>query len=129
MYPLHQNETGSFQELAHASEVEFGQLSMLTVKPGCSRGGHYHTHKKEWFCCMHGECYLVTTSTNNEQQRGIALSEASRKFVLVEPYEVHTIMNTHNHECELLIICSEEFDPDNPDTITHAAEKKLVEVT
>ena len=117
-YSLHQNDTGSFQELAHASDgIEFAQLSLLTIAPRCERGGHYHTRKIEWFCCTHGKCYMVTTDIRTGQRRSIVLSGTYREFVLVYPYEVHTVLNPHDQECELLIICNEEYDPENPDTI------------
>ena len=116
-YPLHQNDTGSFQELAHASDVELGQLSLLTITPRRTRGGHYHTRKKEWFCCLHGRCYIVATDVRTGQQRSITLKDDNREFVIVNPYEEHTVLNPHDQECELLIICNEEYDPDDTDTI------------
>ena len=117
MYPLHKNETGSFQELAHASDVEFGQLSLLTVAPRCTRGGHYHTRKMEWFCCIHGRCYIACTDVRTGRQRSITLEESNREFLIVNPYESHIALNPHDQECELLVICNEEYDPENPDTI------------
>jgi UDP-2-acetamido-2,6-beta-L-arabino-hexul-4-ose reductase len=118
MYPLNKNDTGSFQELAHKSDgIEFGQLSLLTVAPRCSRGGHYHTRKKEWFCCLHGSCYIACTDTRAGKQRIIVLNEKSREFVPIAPYENHSVLNPSNKECELLVICNEEYDPENPDTI------------
>lgn len=124
MYPLHTSDTGSFQELAHKSNVEFGQLSLLTIAPRHSRGGHYHTHKKEWFCCLHGECVLILANINGEQTAGILLSGSSKEFLPVRPYEVHTVLNIGDRECELLVICSEEYDPTNPDTITRKEGNK-----
>jgi len=126
MYPLHQNDTGSFQELAHASDVEFGQLSLLTIAPRCTRGGHYHTRKREWFCCLHGECVLVLKHTDGAQIAGIHLSSTRKEFVIVNPYDVHVVLNPHDQECELLIISSEEYDPDNPDTIKYEAKGELI---
>jgi len=126
MYPLHQNETGSFQELAHASDVQFGQLSLLTIAPRCTRGGHYHTHKKEWFCCTHGRCYIVCTNVKTGEQRDIALNDGNREFAIVNPYESHVALNPHDQECELLVICNEEYDPDNPDTIKYEAKGEPV---
>jgi len=118
-YPLHQNDTGSFQELVHASDMEFGQLSLLTIAPLCTRGRHYHTHKKEWFCCLHGRCYLAITEVRTGQQRSIMLDDNNREFVIVNPYEAHTVWNFGARECELLIISSEEYDPENSDTIKY----------
>ena len=119
MYPLHQDDTGSFQELAHKSGIEFGQLSLLTVAPRRTKGGHYHTHKKEWFCCIHGRCYIAVINIKTGKPRSITLDENSKKFVLVNPYESHVVLNPSDIECELLVICNEEYDPDNPDTVKY----------
>ena len=123
MYPLHQNDTGSFQELAHASDVEFGQLSLLTVAPRRTRGGHYHTHKSEWFCCIHGKCYIVLQSPEGKQLVSLFLDDNKRQFFKVLPGEVHTVLNPHDQECELLVISSEEYDLENPDTIKYEAKQ------
>ena len=120
-YPLHTNDTGSFQELAHATDIKFGQLSLLTVAPRRTRGGHYHTHKREWFCCLRGKCYIVCTDTRTEKQRSITLEDSNREFQIVSPYESHIVLNPHDKECELLVISNEEYDPENPDTIRYGA--------
>ena len=118
-YPLHQDDTGSFQELAHKSGIEFGQLSLLTVAPRRTKGGHYHTRKKEWFCCIHGRCYIAAVNVKTGKPRSITLDENSKKFVMVNPYESHVVLNPSDIECELLVICNEEYDPDNPDTVKY----------
>jgi len=123
MYLLHKSDTGSFQELAHATDVEFGQLSLLTIAPRCERGGHYHTRKKEWFCCLHGKCYIVATDVRTGQQRSIVLDDAGREFVIVNPYEAHIVLNPSGVECELLVICNEEYDLGNPDTIKYKGKE------
>ena len=117
-YPLHKNDTGSFQELAHASDVEFGQLSLLTIAPKCQRGGHYHTRKREWFCCIRGRCCLFSTDLRTGKHHGIVLLGEDKEFVAVEPYHFHSVVNIGDGECELLIIASEEYDEDDPDTST-----------
>lgn len=117
MYPLHKSDTGLFQELAHKSDVEFGQLSLLVVAPRCQRGGHYHTHKTEWFCCLHGRCYIVLRSPDGTPLGRLSLNDDRRQLIRILPGEVHTILNPNDQECELLVICDEEYDPENPDTI------------
>lgn len=118
MYPLNIDERGSFQELAHLGDVEFGQLSILQINPQCKRGGHYHTHKKEWFCCIHGECDMVVQGALDDSFQQISLSDSKKEFVSVGVYKVHTVVNTSLSEvCKVLIIASEEYDPNDPDTI------------
>jgi UDP-2-acetamido-2,6-beta-L-arabino-hexul-4-ose reductase len=120
MYQLHNNETGSFQELAHATDVKFGQLSILKINPGSARGGHYHSRKEEWFCCIHGKCEMKLNNVKDGSSRIIILEETNKEFVMIKPYESHILTNPSNsEECEVLIIISEVYDPVNPDTIRY----------
>ncbi|MHB8102958.1 MAG: polysaccharide biosynthesis C-terminal domain-containing protein [Methanosarcina sp.] len=117
MYPVHKNETGSFQELARTNDVKFGQLSHLVISPSCWRGNHYHTRKEEWFCCLGGKCELKLINVNTKVSRSIVLDDSNREFVKVDPFENHIITNTDSEkDCELLIIISEEYDEEDPDT-------------
>jgi len=114
MYPVHESPTGAFQELARKKDITFGQLSYLVIKPNCSRGNHYHKRKEEWFCCLHGKCELILTDARNNESRNMILD---REFVKINPFENHVLRNLSEEEaCEVLIIISEEFDPNNPDT-------------
>jgi len=117
MNPTHKNETGSFQELAKADEVQFGQLSILTIQPKCTRGNHYHMIKEEWFCCIHGSCELEIKNIKDGSEKKMILDEEHREFVKVNPYENHIINNiSDSHICELLIIVSKPYDEKKPDT-------------
>jgi len=116
MFPVHENESGSYQELAHKSDVVFGQLSILNIKPGFTRGGHYHTRKKEWFCCIHGSCVIKMINIKTGETMDVKLTGEKRQFIKIEPWVNHHIKNTGKDDCELLIIISEEYDKDNPDT-------------
>ncbi len=117
MYPLHKNETGSFQELAHSSDIKFGQLSILKISPGYARGGHYHTHKEEWFCCIHGKCELKLNNIKDGSSKSVIMDDVNREFILVKPYENHIVKNLSTQsECELIIIISEQYNPKEPDT-------------
>lgn len=118
MYPIHKNETGLFQELARKDDVKFGQLSYLVIKPKCSRGNHYHKRKEEWFCCLHGKCELLLMDINRKSKlREIILDSSSREFIKVNPFENHILTNLDDtNDCEILIIISEEYNENDPDT-------------
>jgi UDP-2-acetamido-2,6-beta-L-arabino-hexul-4-ose reductase len=124
MYPLHENESGSFQELAHAPDLTFGQLSVLLIHPTCSRGGHYHTRKEEWFCCIHGKCEMMMRNVKDGTLRKVILEDKRREFIKVLPFESHTVTNfSDNQNCELLIIISEEYNLNDPDTFKYEENK------
>jgi dTDP-4-dehydrorhamnose 3,5-epimerase-like enzyme len=122
MFPFHSNESGSFQELAHSDDVQFGQLSILKVNPKCKRGGHYHTYKKEWFCCIRGECKMSMVNVTDGEERFEKLDGSRPEFVYISPYESHTVENTGEEVCEILIIISEKYDDDNPDTVKYGGK-------
>ncbi|RLG10856.1 hypothetical protein DRN73_06820 [Candidatus Pacearchaeota archaeon] len=117
MYPPHENSTGVFQELARKKDVTFGQLSYLIIRPNCSRGDHYHKRKREWFCCLHGRCELIIKDVRTNKTKNIILDESCKEFVKVNPFENHILKNlSDSHDCEILIIVNEEFNPEDPDT-------------
>ncbi len=121
MYPVHENGSGSFQELARPKDLKFGQISYLIIKPGFSRGNHYHKRKEEWFCCVRGKCKMLLLNVNISKTRELNLDSARKEFIKVEPYEVHTLMNTSNSEnCELIIVISEEYFEADPDTFVQS---------
>ena len=118
MFPVHRNETGMFQELAHVSNMAFGQLSVLGVNPGCTRGGHYHIRKQEWFCAVSGTGILKIMDLETREEKIFSLDGfKERQFFLVNPNEVHWVINTDPYtDLEVLIIISEEYDKRNADT-------------
>ena len=119
-YPVHESDTGSFQELVRRGDLEFGQLSILEIAPGCSRGGHYHRRKHEWFCCIKGICELVAASQLHEVT--FTLQGDQREFIRVPAGMSHTLSNVGQVDfdttCLVLVIASEPYDPDDPDTFT-----------
>lgn len=118
-YPVHESDTGSFQELVRRGDLEFGQLSILEIAPGCSRGGHYHKRKHEWFCCTEGDCRFSLVRKGKEQTSTLHGNPDYREFVEVPPFVGHVLANNNAVDrCVLLIISSELFDPDDPDTFT-----------
>ena len=118
MYPIHESETGLFQELARPKDVKFGQISLLIINSGCSRGGHYHTRKEEWFCCIHGRCRLDLINVHSKAKEEEILDESKREFIKVEPFWAHTLTNLSDaRACDLIIVVSEEFNESDPDTL------------
>jgi hypothetical protein len=52
----------------------------------------------------------------NRAERDVELNESSIEFRRVSPFENHKVTNTGDSVCELLVICSEAFNPADPDT-------------
>ena len=121
-HPIHRDVTGSFQELARKSEgIDFGQLSILSVSPGCVRGGHYHIRKKEYFCCTRGRGLLELVDIETDHKKTYILDAIKdRVFIEVLPGFSHTVINNDRYvDLEVLIIISEEYDEEDPDTFKY----------
>jgi len=117
VHPIHKNETGLFQELARNKDVKFGQISLLVINPGCSRGGHHHARKEEWFCCIRGQCRMDLANIHSNATKEILLDESARYFFKVEPFWSHTLTNISKAKaCYIIIIISEEYNESDPDT-------------
>lgn len=106
------SDTGSFCEL-YKSE-RFGQVSVLTIEPGESRGNHYHHTKVENFHLALGRVEL----TERDIRGGDTLVrkiEAGESF-WTRPGWVHTLTNTGDGPAVMVIWANEIFDHDRPDT-------------
>ena len=108
------DDRGSFEELYKSKK--WGQISENIAFPGITKGGHYHTYKKEIFYTVIGECEI--------KQRNIDTNEIVTNIVNgQEPHPVeiengwtHQIKNIGSSDSHTLMWISEIFSPDTPDT-------------
>ncbi|MGH7541554.1 MAG: NAD-dependent epimerase/dehydratase family protein [Gemmatimonadota bacterium] len=110
------DERGKLTELLK-SEC-FGQIFVSTTRPGVTRGGHYHHHKVEKFCVLHGEATIRFRKLGEDAVLEYAVSGARTQVVDIPPGYVHDIENVGDDEMIVLFWASEVFDPDRPDTRT-----------
>ena len=108
------DERGSFEELYKSKK--WGQISENISYPNITKGGHYHTYKKEIFYVVKGECEIV--------QRNIKTNEIIKNVVSGDkpaPIEIkvgytHQITNIGKEISHTLMWISEIYNPDTPDT-------------
>ena len=116
MYPEYKSESGTFQELIHKDDVVFGQISYLVIYPGHTRGGHYHKRKAEWFMLLKGECVLIVKGVNVDiMNRQVDMER--KELYPCHPFEKHWVHNTGTEPVEMLVVSSEVYNPNDPDTI------------
>lgn len=91
------------------------QMYCFTIRPGQTRGGHWHRRKREWFACLQGSATLVLeTDWGRGERVDIALSEQAAQVVRVDPNVRHTFTSSDGG---MIVACiSESFDPADPDT-------------
>ena len=95
--------------------AEFGEIYVVTVQPGHSRGGHYHPKANEWFTVLHGSARAVLTDPISSEERLVELSAGDPAMIFVPAGLAHSFTNTGNRGSELWILAysDQPYDPDD----------------
>ena len=112
----HTDERGIFQELHKADIDNFSpqQVSIITISPGQTRGGHYHKELIEKFILLDG--FVKVTLETISKIPYIDDFMMFKKFdqFQVNPFVKHTFYSEYG--ATVLILSSKVFDFNNPDT-------------
>ena len=110
----HIDDRGSFTELYKTPG--FGQTSVNVIKPGITKGNHYHHTKNEKFIVLSGECEIKFRKINTNDVISIKTSGNCVKIVDIIPGYTHSITNIGKSDAVVLMWASQLFDPEHPDT-------------
>ena len=116
-YPARSDTRGSFAELFKTEKS--GQISVNIIKPGMTKGKHWHSLKWEVFVVLSGEGIVRQRQKGDTEVFEYRVSGLSPEGVCVLPGYVHSIENLSLTEnLVLLIYASENFDISRPDTFS-----------
>ena len=108
------DDRGSFEELYKSSK--WGQISENIAFPGITKGGHYHTHKKEIFYTVIGECEIKQRNIKNNDLIVNVVNGKEPQLVNIIPMYSHQIKNIGDVNSHTLMWVSEIYNPDSSDT-------------
>lgn len=108
------DERGYFKEL-YKSQL-YGQISINMSYPNITKGGHYHTYKKEIFYVVKGTCSIVLKNIHNDDLIKYEINDNDMKMVDILPNYEHKITNIGTKNSYTLMWISEIFDKNNTDT-------------
>ena len=117
---VNSDERGSFVELLRAPG--FGQVSVNVVKPGKTKGQHWHHSKWEKFCVVAGEGVIAqrpVSPREGEPAETTIVNVRSSEPTMVDilPGYTHRITNTSATDDLVVVMwANEQFDPGCPDT-------------
>lgn len=115
------DERGSFTEIIHTSDR--GQVSVNVIKPGVTKGNHWHQSKWEKFCVVSGEGIIKIRRIDDaiaERSEGVVeyhVSGDCPRVVEMIPGCTHSITNV-SESVDLITVmwANEIFDVNRPDT-------------
>lgn len=111
----HADDRGSFTEILRTQGA--GQFSVNIIKPGISKGNHYHHTKNEKFLVVSGTCETKFRKIDEHEVITYKTRGVSLKVIDIPPGYTHSITNVGNEDAVVFIWASEPFNPDKPDTI------------
>lgn len=110
----HSDHRGSFTEMLHLKNM--GQISVNIIKPGITKGNHYHHTKNEKYVVVKGTCVIRFRKVNTTEIIEYEVSDEQFKTVDIPPGYTHSIKNIGSEDAIVFMWANEEFNPLKPDT-------------
>lgn len=105
---------GSFTEIYKSKE--HGQISINVIYPNITKGGHYHTYKKEIFYTVKGKSIIRQRNIDNNDYIENVVSGDNPERIDIIPHYTHDIKNIGKENSITLMWISEIYNPDTHDT-------------
>ena len=115
------DERGSFEELYKSKK--WGQISDNVAYPGITKGGHYHTYKKEIFYTVIGQSEIKQRDIKTNDMVVDVVDGKKPHPVNIRVGYTHQIKNIGKENTHTLMWISEIYNPDTHDTFREEVEK------
>ena len=112
---------GSFEELYKSKK--WGQISENICYPGITKGGHYHTYKKEIFYTVIGESEIKQRNIDTDEMIIDHVSGEKPHPVHIHVKYTHQIKNIGNNNSHTIMWISEIYNPETHDTFKEDVEQ------
>lgn len=116
-----EDDRGSFEELYKSKK--YGQISDNVAFPGITKGGHYHTYKKEIFYTVIGKSEIKQRNIKTNEMVVDVVDGKEPHPVKINVEYTHQIKNIGKENTHTLMWISEVYSPDTPDTFKEEVEK------
>ena len=120
-YNYAEDSRGSFEELYKSKK--WGQISDNVAFPGITKGGHYHTYKKEIFYTVIGRSEIKQRDINTNEMITDVVSGDNPNPINIRVGYTHQIKNIGDCNSHTIMWISEIYNPDTHDTYKEEAEK------
>ena len=116
------NLSGSFYEILKSKDA--GQVSYLSIKPGETRGNHYHNTKVELFFLICGHVKFTIENIFSQKKTTFTLKSGTKiPNIVTQPGFAHNIVNVGKIAAKFIIWSNEIFNAKVPDTHAYKIEK------
>lgn len=116
-----EDNRGSFEELYKSKK--YGQISENISFPGITKGGHYHTYKKEIFYTVEGKCEIIQQHIETSKIIKNHVDGNKPQPINIIPYYSHEITNKGEANSRTIMWISEIYNPETHDTYRFEIKK------
>ena len=116
-----EDSRGSFEELYKSKK--WGQISDNVAFPGITKGGHYHTYKKEIFYTVIGKSEIKQRDVKTNDMITDVVDGEHPHPVNIRVGYTHQIKNIGECNTHTIMWISEIYNPDTHDTYREDVEK------
>jgi UDP-2-acetamido-2,6-beta-L-arabino-hexul-4-ose reductase len=109
-----EDKRGNFSEIIHIGD--YNQFSLLRIKPGQTRGEHFHNTKMERFIIISGDVDIHFREIHSGDRKTIEIRGNIWKSVDAIPGWWHSLENIGKEDADVLVWANERFYPNAPDT-------------
>ena len=111
---MNKDNRGSFTEFIRTPER--GQVSVNIMKPGITKGNHWHHSKNEKFLTVSGNGVIRLRKVGSDEVIEYYTNGEKLEVVDIPVGYTHSIENKGNVDMVTIMWANECFDPENPDT-------------
>lgn len=119
-YNFASDNRGSFEELYKSKK--YGQISDNMSYPGITKGGHYHTYKKEIFYVVEGTCRIRQQNIETGEILDVTTSGDKPEPIEIKVGYTHEITNVGKTNSHTIMWISEVYSDLTPDTFRKPIE-------
>jgi Nucleoside-diphosphate-sugar epimerases len=115
-YPLKMNvdSRGSFTEIIRTADR--GQFSVNIIKPGITKGNHWHNTKNEKFLVVSGTSSICFRKIGETDIIVYEVNDKKLEVVDIPTGYTHNITNTGDNDLVVFMWANESFNQEKPDT-------------
>ncbi len=110
----HKDDRGSFTEFIRTPDR--GQVSVNVIRPGITKGNHWHHSKNEKFLVVKGRGRISFRKYGEEEIFNYDVDDSAFTVVDIPTGYTHSITNVGEDDMVVVMWANEAFNPDKPDT-------------
>jgi len=120
----YESERGAILNFLRREELDsqtFGQIYVIGIRPGKTRGNHYHKEKQEWIVVTRGSMEVRMKGVDSGESETVTLSAdaAAPKKMRIGPGVAHSFTNNGDDEAVFVEYSTWLYDPEKEDIYKH----------